>query len=365
MKEALYLSFYRILALVKKEFLTILMDKKNRLVLFVPVIIQCIIFGYGASYHLESVPYAIMNSSNHHFTRELETTLVNTPVFTFVKKCPTEKCLEECIETSKCLITISILDDFVTSHEIFVGTDARNTASANTAAGYLSEITHNLYSSMYNISSLKINSRFLFNENNYTRYTILVGMCMALSVIQVLLLSALSVCREKEDGTYDMMLMTPSRPFELLIGKAIAPIAIAALQSFILILICVFYFNIPMRGSVISVVVLILTFATTIVGIGLAISTIANTTQQALISGFILCLLLIMTSGLITSVDGMPNYFKVVAKVNPVYYGINAIWRIFLEGKGYLDVIQLMIPLYLTGAVTLSIAAWLFRNRVN
>lgn len=361
----LLLSLHRIFALVKKEFLIILMDKKSRVVLFVPVIVQCIIFGYGASYHLLCVPYAILNSSSGELAFEFENELLNSPTFKLEKKCADDLCLSECLETSKCLLSINIPDDFEEKREIFVGTDARNTASANTAAAYLSEITQSLNNRYTSAAKIKINSRFLFNENNYTRYTILVGMCLALSVIQVLLLSALSVCREKEDGTYDMMLMTPSRPFELLIGKATAPICIASLQSLIMIMICIFYFGIPMRGSVISVMILIFTFAATVVGIGLAISTIAKTTQQALVTGFILCLVLIMTSGLITAVDGMPDYFKAVALINPVYYGINAIWQIFLQGKGYLEVLNLVCPLIVTGVITLSTAAWLFRHRID
>ncbi|MGN1282134.1 MAG: ABC transporter permease [Succinivibrio sp.] len=365
MSRTVLLSLQRILSLIKKEFLIILMDKKSRVVLFVPVIVQCIIFGYGASYHLQSVPYAIMNRSSGKLAFEFENELLNTPVFTLIKKCANDSCLKDCIETSKCLLSINIRDDFDDSREIFIGTDARNTASANTAAGYLSEITQSLNRRFSGKRGISINSRFLFNENNYTRYTILVGMCLALSVIQVLLLSALSVCREKEDGTYDMMLMTPSRPFELLIGKATAPICIAAVQSLIMILICVFYFSIPMRGSIISIMMLIFTFSATVVGIGLAVSTVAKTTQQALITGFILCLILIMTSGLITAVDGMPAYFKVVAAINPVHYGINAIWQIFLQGKGYFEVLGLILPLIGTGIVTLSVAAWLFRHRID
>ena len=238
MRTLIRRSLLRILALIKKEILTILMDKKSRAVLFAPIIVQCIIFGYGASYHLESVPYAIYNQSNDSVSYEIEQELLKTPKFKLIEKCHTMGCLRESVDSQKSLIGIFIDSNFKNTLQANIILDARNTASANTASGYVTSIIENINNRLYGKSALNINSRFLFNENNYTRYTILIGMTLALSVIQVLLLSSLSVSREKEEGSYDMMIMTPARPFEMLIGKAIPPIVIAFIQSFILIAIC-------------------------------------------------------------------------------------------------------------------------------
>ena len=261
MRTLIRRSLLRILALIKKEILTILMDKKSRAVLFAPIIVQCIIFGYGASYHLESVPYAIYNQSNDSVSYEIEQELLKTPKFKLIEKCHTMGCLRESVDSQKSLIGIFIDSNFKNTLQANIILDARNTASANTASGYVTSIIENINNRLYGKSALNINSRFLFNENNYTRYTILIGMTLALSVIQVLLLSSLSVSREKEEGSYDMMIMTPARPFEMLIGKAIPPIVIAFIQSFILIAICRFYFEIPMRGNIFAIFTLITIFA--------------------------------------------------------------------------------------------------------
>lgn len=360
MKALIEESLLRIYALIVKEFLAILKDKSSRMILFVPIIVQCIIFGYGASYHLEHVPYAIYCQDNSKEAFSLHMRIKHTPKFEETAVCKDINCLTDKIDSQDALLAIYIPEDFSKTKQINIFTDARNTASANTAASYVTQIIDS-----NNSKDGIISYRYLFNPNNYTRYTILVGMCLGLSVIQVLLLSALSVCREKEDGTYDMMLMTPSKTYELLLGKAIAPVVIATVQSIILILICNFYFNIQIKGSVYSLLAMIVLFDLAIVGLGLAISTLCKTTMQALISGFTSSLILILTSGMLTSIDGMPDWFKIIAKMNPVHYGIYAIWNIYLEGRGIFDILNLLFPLVILGIITFSIAAYLFRHRID
>ncbi len=365
MQDKIFKSYLRILALIKKEFLTILMDRSSRLILIAPVIVQCIIFGYGASYHLEHVPYAICNESNDHLAYEIENELAHTPKFELVAKCLSQQCVKDNVDSQQSLLGIYIASDFKSTHQLLVVTDARNTASANTAAGYVTSIIEKLNDEIFGKSAIAINSRYLYNENNYTRYTILIGMTLALSVIQVLLLASLSVSREKEEGSYDMMIMTPSRTFEMLIGKAVAPVIIAMLQSLMLIAICNFYFEIPIRGNIFAITALIAIFSFAIVGIGLAISTVSRTTMQSLITAFSLCLIFIMSSGLITAVDGMPVWFKTVAYCNPLYYGINAMWELYLEGYSFTEVTDKLIPLLVVGGITMSLAAILFKHKID
>ncbi len=363
--EPLKNSYFRILALIRKEILTILKDPKSRIILIAPIIVQCVIFGYGASFHLEHIPYSFLSQSNSKLSYEFEQTLKNTQRFELDKLCTSIDCLQQSIDSQTSLIAIFIDADFDNTHKINIMMDARNTASANTALSYVSQIIEMLNQQYFAKSPLTIESQFLFNENNYTRYTVLIGMCLALSIIQVLLLSALSVTREKEEGSYDMMIMTPARPLELLLGKALPSIIIAIVQSLILISICYFYFEIPLRGRLIDVVSQILIFSFTIVGLGLSISTLSNTTLQSLILGFTFSILLILTSGLITSVEAMPALFKYVSYINPAYYGINGIWKLYLEGKTLLDIIDLQIPLVIMSILSLSLATYLFRHKLN
>ena len=144
MRTLIRRSLLRILALIKKEILTILMDKKSRAVLFAPIIVQCIIFGYGASYHLESVPYAIYNQSNDSVSYEIEQELLKTPKFKLIENCHTMGCLRESVDSQKSLIGIFIDSNFKNTLRANIILDARNTASANTASGYVTSIIENI-----------------------------------------------------------------------------------------------------------------------------------------------------------------------------------------------------------------------------
>lgn len=365
MKEFLSITFFRIIALCKKEMLTILKDPKSRVVLFVPIIVQSLIFGYGASFELKHIPFSYFQNTVDKKSQDFIFELLNSHGFELVHHCHSMQCLEDDISNEKALLGLYFSSDFKHNHKIMVITDARNSVSANTAVSYLNAVSEKFNNNGKSSRLLDVNYRYLYNENVNTRYTILVGMCLALSVIQVLLLSSLSVSREKEEGSYDMMIMTPASPFELLIGKALVPIIISTIQCCILVTICVYYFAIPLKGNFLSLLFIILLFANTIVGIGLTISTLSKTTMQSLIIAFCMCLILIMTSGLLTSVDGMPWWFKYVAYANPLYYGINAMWRVFLEGASLFSVINLLMPLIVVGICTMSLATYFFRSRLD
>lgn len=358
-------SLLRILGLIKKEFITLLVDPSNRKVLTIPIVVQCVLFGYGASFILEHVPFVFFCQSNDETAHRIIVELESTPRFELVKDCDSIECVRESVDKGESLLALYFPPDFKNTGSFDIMLDARNTSSANTVATYVNKIIQKLNYDLAGAPAININTRYLFNQNNYTRYTILVGMRMALSVIQVLLLSSLSISKEREEGSYDMMIMTPARPFEMLIGKAVPPVIIAIVQSLALVAICRYYFEIPIRGSVFDLLVIITVFSIAVVGIGLVISAFSKTTMLSLIVSFTLCLVIIMTSGLITAVDAMPEGFQTIAYINPLYYGISQMWQCFLEGKTLADVFHLMLPLIGIGTVTLSIAGYIFKHNLE
>ena len=214
-------------------------------------------------------------------------------------------------------------------------------------------------------SALSINFRYLYNINNITRFSLMTGMILALSMIQVMMLAALSISREREDGTFDMMLMSPLTPLEILIGKAIPPTIIAVCQGLVMFLICVLWFEIPFNGNFGALLTVITIFSLCTVGIGLAISALANTAQQSIVMSFTLVLPSIILSGLITPRSAMPELIQYLALLNPYYYGLNALHRIYLEGQSFAQVAHLLLPLLGLGAITMISAAWLFKGKLG
>jgi ABC-2 type transport system permease protein len=209
-----------------------------------------------------------------------------------------------------------------------------------------------------------VESRAWFNPNLETRWNILPGLIASLSMIQTLMLSALSVARERENGTFDQLLVTPFTPTEIMIGKAIPTITIGLVQSTIVLLVALLWFEIPMAGSLITLYTGLAFFTLASVGLGLSISAVSVNMQQAMLYTFMLIMPLILLSGLATPVRNMPHFLQVATLINPLRFAIDLVQRVYLEGVGLWTVIHDLIPLLIISAITLPLAAWLFRNRL-
>ncbi len=179
-----------------------------------------------------------------------------------------------------------------------------------------------------------------------------------------MLLAGLAVSREREEGSFDMMLMTPLSPVEILLGKAAAPIVIGVAQSLMIFSVCRWWFGIPFAGSIWLLIFVVTLFSTSIVGLALAISAWSKTLQQSVVLAFILLLPSLVLSGLMTPVAAMPGWMQTLTVMNPVRYGILTVRMIYFENAGLADVLPYLWPLAVIALVTIPGAAWLFRNKV-
>lgn len=365
----LQLAITRLWALIYKEFVVMLMDKGTRKILVLPIIIQSILFGYGATFNLEHVPFVIFQDTNDKAATEIVRRVSNSGAFSQVKFCYDEHCYREAIDHGDALLGIYIASDFDKTKTLFIATDARNTASANTAAGYVHSIISDYNNEQKQIlgitGGISVEYRYLYNVNNLTQYSILTGMILALSMIQVMMLSSLSVSREREEGTFDMMLLAPLNPVEILIGKALPPTLVAIGQGLGLFLICLLWFDIGFQGNFFSFLFVITTFSLCTVGIGLAVSALSSTSQQSVVISFTIVLPSVILSGMITPRSAMPELMQYFTLINPFYYGLEALRRIYLEGQGLMNVIHLLIPLFGLGAISMSTAVALFRGKLG
>lgn len=363
------LIMIRLWALIRKEFVVMFMDKGTRKILILPILIQSVLFGYGATFNLENVPYIVLNQSNDIHANALLRQIYHTPSFDLVKICFDEPCFIESLDRGEALMGLHIRSDFQRTRQVFVATDARNTSSANMALSYVQNIVGHYNQQQRQLTGRDlpylIEYRYLFNENNITRYGLMTGMILALSMIQVMMLASFSVSREREEGTFDMMLMTPLTPVEILIGKAIPPTLIACAQAIVLFVICLAWFEIPFAGNFGALLTVILIFSLCNVGIGLAISALSSTSQQSVVTSFSLVLPCIILSGLITPYSAMPQLVQYIALLNPFFYGLEAVHRIYLEGQSFMQVVHLLLPLIGLGTLTLSCALMLFRGKLN
>lgn len=363
-------SLLRLRALARKELITLLRDPGMRRILVVPIIAQSILFGYGATFNLEEAPYVIYDASQSPASERVIRIIEANRIFVRAGSPQSYEAFEKAVNEGDALIGLYFPDDFAKKlargepAEIFVAADARNTTTANVATGYVSAIIESIAREEGAAGPIEVRERYRYNENGITRYNIMTGLILGLAMIQVMLLAGLAISREREEGSFDMMLMTPLSPVEIFIGKAAAPILIGIFQSFLIFAVCRWWFGIPFAGSLPLLFFVVALFSTSIVGLALAISAWAKTLQQSVVLSFILLLPSLVLSGLMTPVAAMPEWMQTLTILNPVRYGILTIRMIYFENAGLSDILPYLWPLAVISAVTIPGAAWLFRNKV-
>lgn len=361
----------QIIALCKKEFLAVLKDPSSRAVLLGPVLVQALIFGYGATYDLNHAPYAVLDLSHSRASTELLAKVDGNGVFERYKTLQNSTQVASTVESGEVLLVLTIPADFADNlaagraAPIQMILDGRNSSTAGTAAGYMQNIVANFNQSVAGITpTVTVVNRAWHNPNLYSRWLIMPALIVSLSLIQTLLLSALSVAREREQGTFDQLLVTPLTPMQILIGKALPAISIGLIQSSIILLIIRFWFEIPMSGSALLLYFGLFVFTCATVGIGLSISAMSSNMQQAMLYTFLIIMPLMLLSGLLTPVDNMPEVLQQITYLNPLRFGIDMVRRIYLEGADFSLVAFDFLPMIAVATVTLPLAAWLFRNRL-
>jgi ABC-2 type transport system permease protein len=369
---ALHDSLLRIMVLIRKELLAVLKDTASRTILFIPVLMQGLLFGYAATYDLNNVPYALLDLSHGASSTALAAKLDGTGVFHRVANLKTQADIATAIDNGIALVALQIPPDF--ERRLSAGRpapvqlilDGRNSTTAGLASAYIAAVVAD-----FNTRELRaqpppitLEVRAWYNPNLQTRWNFMPGMIASLSMMQVLMLAALSVAREREQGTFDQLLVTPMSPREIMIGKAVPSILIGLVQATLVLLLSLFWFDIPLAGHLVTLYFSLLMFMIASVGIGLSISAVSVNMQQAMVYSFVLIMPLMLLSGLTTPVQSMPHIFQVITMINPLRFGIDLLRRVYLEGVGLADVWQNFIPLIVISVVTLPLAAWLFRNRL-
>lgn len=362
----------RLLNLCRNEFLVVLKDPANRVILLVPVILQTLLFGYGATFDLHDVPYAVLDQSGGEQSQRLLARLDGTGVFHRVATLESSGQIAEAIVSGDALLVLHFAPDFDSrlsgqgGAPLQVVLDGRNSTTAGSAAGQVRAVVAAFNAALPGAAApaISLESRAWFNPNLETRWNIVPGLIASLSMIQVMMLAALSVAREREQGTFDQLLVTPVSPSQIMIGKALPAIAIGLLQSSLVLLIARYWFGIPMAGSVATLATGLVLFTMAVVGIGLSISALSASMQQAMLYTFVLLVPLVLLSGLATPVRNMPEVFQIATYANPLRFAIDIARRVYLEGATLADVWHDFIPFLCVAVVTLPLAAWLFRHRL-
>jgi len=365
----------RLLALVRKEFLALLKDKRSRLVLIVPPMIQLLVFGYAATFDLKDIPFAVYNEDRGAASRDLVAAFDGAPAFHRVASLAAQHEVAALVDRRDVLAVLHIGPRF--SADLLSGdpapvqliVDGRNSNTAMIALGYARQIVDRYNRNWIAARALqappaRLESRAWFNPNLESLWFFVPGIIGMLTLVTTMLVTALTVAREREQGTFDQLLVTPLRPGEILLGKALPGFLIGLVQGTVILLIATLWFRVPLLGSLPALYAGLALFLLSGVGAGLLISSLAVTQQQGLLGAFLFMVPAVILSGFATPIANMPEAVQYVTLIDPLRYFLVILRKVFLEGAGFDVLTHQYWPMALIAAVSLGLASWLFRHRM-
>ena len=364
-----------ILALAIKEFLALLRDPRSRFVLIGPPIMQLIIFGYAASFDLDHIAVAIYDEDHGSAARELVSRIQGSSHFHVVAQVAREEEVAPLVDNKKVLLVLHMEPRFTAhlaqggSGSLQVILDGRNSNTALLALNYLRSIV--LDFNQYLVARrggtgppVTLSMRAWYNEDLDSHWFIIPGIVGLLTLVVTLVVTALSVAREREQGTFDQLLVTPLRPTAILVGKSIPGLVIGVIEASFIIAVAMLWFEIPLRGSLGALYLGLLLFLFSAVGVGLMISAISVTQQQAVLGAFLFLVPAVILSGFATPIANMPEAVQLLTYLDPLRYFLVIVRGVFLEGDGYILLVDQYWPMAIIGVVSLAAAGWLFRHRM-
>jgi ABC-2 type transport system permease protein len=372
----MFQALLRILALTRKELLAILKDPRARPVLFVPPALQCLVFGYVATFDLNRVPYAALDRDRTAASHELLAALDGSGVFQRSGNLGRAAEVKTAIDERRVLVVIQIEEGFErnlrsgASAEVQVIADGRNSNTAGIALNYVNTVV-DAFNAQWRAGHgqsgppIRVSTRAWYNSNLETRWDIVPSLIGTLTLGEMLLLTAMAIAREKEQGTFDQLLVTPFRPPEIMVGKALPSMLVGLAQSMVILLVAQLWFRIPFAGSFVTLLAGVSMFLLATVGVGLFISSLVTTMQQAMLATFVTVMPFTLLSGLLTPLSSMPKALQDFSYINPLRYMIDIAQRVYLEGIGLDRLVYDLWPLALIAVVTLSASTLMFRYRVG
>jgi len=365
----------RILALVRKEFLTLLKDPRSRMVLIVPPLIQLLVFGYAATFDLKQVPYAVYDEDRGLAARELLARFDGSMTFHKVAELASAAQIAPLVDDRRALVVIRVGPRF--TDELLSGRpaplqvilDGRNSNTAMVALNYVRSIVNRFNDEWIAARGMqgppaRLQMRAWFNPNLDSRWFFIPGIIGMLTLVVTMLVTALTVAREREQGTFDQLLVTPLRPGEILLGKMVPGFVIGIVQATVILFVATLWFEVPFLGSLPAFYAGLALFLLSGVGAGLLISALSATQQQGLLGAFLFMVPAVILSGFATPIANMPQAVQTLTLVNPLRYFLIVVRKVFLEGAGFALVADQLWPMAVIGAAALVLAGWLFRHRM-
>lgn len=370
-------AWYGVKTLIIKELLAVWRDKKSRFMLIGPPLIQLIILAHAATLDVSNISLGVYNQDEGWYSHEFIQRVKGSPYFSHVYEFGDYKEVKHAIDTQKVLVSLQFQQNFSRlingnqAAQMQVILDGRKSNAAQIVTGYLNMILQNFNREILTHQGIRLPQpialefRALFNPNlDYVLYTVpcLVGI---LSMLLALMVTAMSVSRERENGTFDQLLVSPLQPWQILIGKMVPAMIIGIGESTLLMFLALNLFSVPFTGSFILLYFSMIIFLFSMVGIGLFISSICHTQQQSILGAFVFMTPTMLLSGYATPIENMPQWFQPFTNLIPITHFFIIIKGIFLKNMPVGEVLMHTWPMVLIAVFTLSLAGWMFNRRLE
>ena len=345
--------FGRLKQMLIKEFIQVFRDKRTRFILIGPPIIQMMVFGYAANYEIRHVPTIVLDLDHSQESRELVSRFTSSPYFEVQRQLTDSRQLGDLIERGDATVGLEIDAGFAQklrsgqTAPLQVIVDATNSNTALIASGYISQIAQG-FAAQYQrdrinriapqlievMPQVELAPRPWYNPDLSSRWFFVPGIIGSLTLVLVITLTAFAVVREREIGTLEQMMVTPIRPAEFILGKTLPFFLIGIFDVALISVVGSLWFQVPFRGHVSVLALGAVLFILCMLGVGLLISTISATQQQAMVTSFFFIMPAITFSGFGFPISTMPHWMQLFSYVIPLRYFLIVIRGTYLKGVG-------------------------------
>jgi ABC-2 type transport system permease protein len=380
----------RIYEILKKEIRQSLRDPKLRGVMFVPPILQVLLFGFAVNLDVNTVKLGWLDTDRTEQSRSLLHRFEGTSYFTLTGVARSEAEAQAMLDSGQAEAVVRVPYNFgadvskMKQTEVQVLVDGSNSNTASIVGNYITSVISGFNAQTLSnqrrarlvdasrngpvllaVPSAVTETRVWFNPDLKSRNYFVPGILVNIIMIVTLNLTAMSIVREKEIGTMEQIMVTPIRPIELMIGKTLPFAAIGFIDSVFVTVLALLIFHVPLRGSVLLLIGAASLFLLSMLGLGLFISTISHTQQQASMTSFFFIQPAFMLSGFTFPIRNMPEPIQWLTYLNPLRYFMDIVRGVFLKGAGIDALWTQMLLLGIFGVAILVSSALRFHKRLD
>lgn len=380
--------FERIKQMIIKEFIQVFRDRRMLAIILVTPVMQLFAFGYAVTTDVNNIPTAVYDLDRSYESRELIRRLVSSGYFSIRYFPESHKEITYLLDMGKVTAALRINHGFSSdikkgkTADVQILIDGTDSNTASVAIDYINRIivkyaedlavnTPSMTGMIRTVrgevpSALKIDlrSRAWYNPDLRSKNYNVPGVIAIVIMLTCLLLTSMAIVREREIGTMEQLMVTPIRPFELMLGKTIPFALIGFFDMFLVTVIAILWFKIPVNGPIQLMPLCTAIYLLSVLGIGLFISTISKTQQQAMMATFLFYIPSVLLSGFMFPIENMPEIIQYSTYINPLRYFLVIIRGIFLKNNGLSILWPQILSLFLLGLIVMTVSSLRFRKRI-